>query len=156
METARPFANKRYTDSGAAHDSRGLKHRADKDTRLVPIPPALVKILREHIEEFGVAGDGRLFATSKGGLYTNSAISRVWKSIRKQAFTPEQVASSLAATPYDLRHAAVSLWLASGVPTTEVAKRAGHGVEVLQRVYAKVIDGQMELANAKIMSALDE
>ncbi|MEV6986862.1 tyrosine-type recombinase/integrase [Sphaerisporangium sp. NPDC051017] len=155
LESARPFANKRYTDSGAAHDDRGLKHRADKDTRLVPIPPALVKILREHIQEFGVAGDGRLFATSKGGLYTNSAISRVWKSVRKQAFTPEQVASSLAATPYDLRHAAVSLWLASGVATAEVAKRAGHSVEVLQRVYAKVIDGQRELANAKISSALE-
>ncbi|GGL19203.1 integrase [Sphaerisporangium melleum] len=156
LETARPFANKRYTDSGAAHDDRGLKHRADKDTRPVPIPPALVKILREHIADFGVAGDGRLFATSKGGLYTNSAISRVWKSARKQAFTPEQVVSSLAATPYDLRHAAVSLWLASGVAPTEVAKRAGHSVEVLQRVYAKVIDGQRELANSKILNALNE
>ncbi|MEU9891674.1 tyrosine-type recombinase/integrase [Sphaerisporangium sp. NPDC051011] len=156
LETARPFANKRYTDSGAAHDSRGLKHRADKDTRPVPIPPALVKILREHIAEFGVAGDGRLFATSKGGLYTNSAISRVWKWVRELAFTPEQVASRLVATPYDLRHAAVSLWLASGVAPTEVATRAGHSVEVLQRVYAKVIDGQRELANAKIISALEE
>ncbi|MET8146669.1 hypothetical protein ABZU32_40740 [Sphaerisporangium sp. NPDC005288] len=42
LETARPFANKRYIDSGAAHDDRGLKHRTDKDTRPVPIPPALV------------------------------------------------------------------------------------------------------------------
>ncbi|GII89751.1 hypothetical protein Ssi03_77410 [Sphaerisporangium siamense] len=97
LQAARLFANKRYTDSGAVHDDRGLKHRADKNTRPVPIPPALVKILREHIEEFGVAGDGRLFVTSKGGLYTNSVISRVWKSVRKQAFTPEQVVSSLAA-----------------------------------------------------------
>jgi integrase len=156
LEKARPFANKRYTDSGEAHDDRGLKHRAEKDTRRVPIPPALVTILREHIEEFGVAKDGRLFATSKGGLYTNSAISRVWKEIRKLAFTPEQVASPLAATPYDLRHAAVSLWLASGVPATEVAQRAGHSVEVLQRVYAKCIDGQAQAANNKIMNALDE
>ncbi|TQS21390.1 MULTISPECIES: tyrosine-type recombinase/integrase [unclassified Microbispora] len=156
LEKARPFANKRYTDSGEAHDDRGLKHRAEKDTRPVPIPPALVKILREHIEKFGVTKDGRLFATSKGGLYTNSAISRVWKEVRKLAFTPEQVASPLAATPYGLRHAAVSLWLASGVPATEVAQRAGHSVEVLQRVYAKVIDGQAQAANKKIMAALDE
>jgi hypothetical protein len=37
----------------------------------------------------------------------------------------------LARRPYDLRHAAVTLWLAAGVPATEVARRAGHGVAVL-------------------------
>ncbi len=41
-------------------------------------------------------------------------------------FTPAQQASPLARRPYDLRHAAVSLWLNSGVPATEVARRAGH------------------------------
>jgi len=35
------------------------------------------------------------------------------------------VASALAGRPYDLRHAAVSLWLNAGVPATEVAERAG-------------------------------
>jgi integrase len=43
--------------------------------------------------------------------------------------------------PYDLRHAAVSLWLNSGVPATEVARRAGHGVAVLLKIYAHCIDG---------------
>jgi hypothetical protein len=37
----------------------------------------------------------------------------------------------LARRPYDLRHAAVTLWLAARVPATEVARRAGHGVAVL-------------------------
>ncbi|MFC6086793.1 tyrosine-type recombinase/integrase [Sphaerisporangium aureirubrum] len=154
LEKARPAANKRYTDSGEAHDDRGLKHRAERDIRPVPIPPALVAIMREHVEKYGLAGDGRLFATSKGGLYSASAISRVWKQVRVLAFTPEQVASSLAATPYGLRHAAVSLWLAAGVPATEVAQRAGHSVEVLQRVYAKCIEGHARQTNRKIANAL--
>ena len=34
--------------------------------RVVPIPPVLVKILREHIAEFGTAEDGRLFQTERG------------------------------------------------------------------------------------------
>ncbi|MEU8269129.1 hypothetical protein AB0B89_18415 [Sphaerisporangium sp. NPDC049002] len=85
-----------YTDSGEAHDDRGLKHRPEKDTRPVPIPPALVTILRERIEKYGLADDGRLSATSKGGLYTALAISRFWKEVR-----------ALAATAYRLRHAAV-------------------------------------------------
>jgi hypothetical protein len=35
----------------------------------------------------------------------------------------------------------VSLWLNSGVPATEVARRAGHGVAVLLKIYAHWIDG---------------
>jgi hypothetical protein len=55
---------------------------------------------------------------------------------------------------YDLRHAAVSLWLNSGVPATEVARRAGHGVAVLLKIYAHCIDGQAEAANRRITDAL--
>jgi hypothetical protein len=35
----------------------------------------------------------------------------------------------------------VSLWLNSGVPATEVVRRAGHGVAVLLKIYAPCIDG---------------
>jgi hypothetical protein len=49
---------------------------------------------------------------------------------------------------------AVSLWLNSGVPATEVARRAGHGVAVLLRVYAHCIDGQATAANQRIADAL--
>jgi hypothetical protein len=53
------------------------------------------------------------------------------------ALTPVQVASPLAARPYDLRHAAVPLWLNAGVPASGMAESAGHSVQVLLRVYAK-------------------
>jgi integrase len=46
---SRPAAGKRWTDSGEVHDRRGLKHRGAKDVRIVPIPPVLVDILREHL-----------------------------------------------------------------------------------------------------------
>jgi integrase len=70
------------------------------------------------------------------------------------ALVPDQQASPLAARPYDLRHAAVSLWLNAGVPAPTVARRAGHSVEVLLRVYAACIDGEDELANTRISDAL--
>ena len=60
----------------------------------------------------------------------------------------------LGRRPYDLRHAAVSLWLNSGVPATEVARRAGHGVAVLLKIYAHCIDGQATAANQRIAEAL--
>jgi hypothetical protein len=56
--------------------------------------------------------------------------------------------------PYDLRYAAVSLWLNSGVPATEVARRAGHGVGVLLKIYAHCIDGQADAATQCISDAL--
>ncbi|MDR8409786.1 tyrosine-type recombinase/integrase [Nonomuraea sp. 3-1Str] len=154
LEKARPQGTKRWTNSGETHESRSLKHRADKETREIPIPPVLVAMLREHIARYGTAKDGRIFSTGTGGTYSSSAHSYVWQEARKLALTPEQVASSLAARPYDLRHAAVSLWLNAGVPAPEVAKRAGHGVDVLLRVYAKCLDGQREQINSKIHDAL--
>jgi hypothetical protein len=48
----------------------------------------------------------------------------------------------------------VSLWLNSGVPATEVARRAGHGVAVLLKIYAHCIDGQAAAANQRITDAL--
>ncbi|MEU1388496.1 MULTISPECIES: tyrosine-type recombinase/integrase [unclassified Nonomuraea] len=155
LEKARPQGTKRWTNSGETHESRSLKHRADKETREIPIPPTLVTLLRDHVAEYGTAKDGRIFSTGTGGTYSSSAHSYVWQEARKLAFTPEQAASSLAARPYDLRHAAVSLWLNAGVPAPEVAKRAGHSVDVLLRVYAKCIDGQQEQINSKINNALD-
>ena len=64
-------------------------------------------------------------------------------------------ASPLARVPYDLRHAAVSTWLAAGVPPQEVAKRAGHTVDVLLKVYAKCLDGEHESSNNRIAEKLD-
>lgn len=156
LQKTRSESIKRYTDSGERHDERGLKHRDVKTTRVVPIPPELVAILREHIEQHGVAEDGRLFRTRTGAVFSGSTISKGWKEARAFALTPDQVASPLAARPYDLRHAAVSLWLNAGVHAPEAAERAGHGVDVLLKVYAKCIDGQREVANGRILEALSQ
>src|SRR5690606_25446188 len=114
-----------------------LLTRSRDDTREIPIPPVLVAILREHIATYGMEEDGKLIRTSKGRSFSSSAYSAVWHEARRLALTPEQVASPLAARPCDLRHAAISLWLNAGVPPTEVAQRAGNGVDVLLRICAK-------------------
>ena len=70
--------------------------------------------------------------------------------------TKSQLASPLARRPYDLRQAAVSLWLNSGVPATDVARRAGHGVAVMLAVYANCVYGQNQLVSEPIQAALGE
>jgi len=143
-----------WTDHGTARQERGLKHRADHETRTIRIPPELVRLLRAHIKRYGTTPDGRIFQTSRGGILQDSAYGEVWTEARKQALTPAQCRSPLGRRPYDLRHAAVSLWLNSGVPATEVARRAGHGVAVLLKIYAHCIDGQADAANERITHAL--
>jgi integrase len=117
-----------------------------------PHPP--VQLLRTHIKRFGTTPDGRIFQTARGGILQDSGYNEVWDQARKEALTPAQYRSPLGRRPYDLRHAAVSLWLNSGVPATEVARRAGHGVAVLLKIYAHCIDGQATAANQRIADAL--
>jgi integrase len=156
LTETRPTAGKQWTDSGEAHDRRGLKQREDGAVRIVPIPPPLVRMLQDHVKEFGTADDGRLFSSERGNVVAASSYSRVWKQTRALAFPPEQVASVLAFRPYDLRHAGVSQWLNSGVPAPEVAARAGHSVDVLLKIYAKCIDGQEQEMNDRILKGLGE
>ncbi|MFF4904931.1 tyrosine-type recombinase/integrase [Streptomyces sp. NPDC001260] len=156
LHRTRPSAGKQWTDSGETHDDRGLKNRPAEEVRPVPIPPQLVAILRQHLDTFGTADDGRMFTNERGGVVGSSTYYRVWQEARLLALPPAAVASPLAARPYDLRHSALSTWLNSGVDATEVAERAGNSVEVLLSRYAKCIDGRQEVANRKIEELLRE
>jgi integrase len=121
----------------------------------VPIPPVLVGILRRHLDEFGTGAGGIVFHTERRRPVGKSMYAKVWREARQLALTPTQAASPLAGVPYDLRHAALSLWLNSGMDPTDVADRAGDSVEVLFRWYAKCIDGRRELNNRLISMALE-
>ncbi|GGP72361.1 hypothetical protein GCM10010287_17840 [Streptomyces variabilis] len=156
LTETRPTAGKAWTDSGEPHDRRGLKQRTHGEVRIVPVPPPLVRLLREHLEEFGTAEDGRLFSSERGNVIAASSYSRAWKHARELALVPDQVASVLAFRSYDLRHAGVSQWLNSGVPAPEVAARAGHSVDVLLKIYAKCVDGQEQEMNDRILKGLGE
>ena len=146
----------RWTDDGTTHDERGLKRRARKATRDIPIPPELVVLLRHHIKTAAPGPGGRVFSSATGLPVTSNDYTTVWKAVRETALTPQQTDSPYAAVPYSLRHAGVSFWLSSGVDPAEVARRAGHSIAVLYRFYAKILDGKREQANQKIEHALRE
>jgi integrase len=153
---AAPYAGRDWTDNGTAREERALKHRAVGHIRTVPIPPPLVRILRAHITAFDKGAQGRLFYGVKAGELPFITYRRAWKAARKAALTDKEFASPLAARPYDLRHACVSMWLNAGVPAPQVAEWAGHSVDVLLRIYAKCIVGQDEAAKRRISDALAE
>ena len=154
LERAAPHAGREWTDNGKQRDERGLKHRGPDEVRVVPMPPELVAIVRDHLGRYGTGTDGRVFTGDQGGEIPVITYNRVWRKARAATFVPEVLASPLASTPYSLRHACVSTWLNGGVPATQVAEWAGHSVEVLLSVYAKCLHGQDHMARRRIEQAL--
>ena len=150
-----PRTGSAWTSTGTPHEPRWLKHRPDGAVRVVPVPAALADLLRQHLRKYGTAPDGRLFRGARRGILSESTYGRIWHAAREIALGPQLAATSLARRPYDLRHAALSLWLnATGAPA-EVAARAGNSVHVLQDVYAHCTDGREDLISQQIQDALD-
>ncbi|MFB6396718.1 tyrosine-type recombinase/integrase [Polymorphospora lycopeni] len=155
LDGADPYAGSEWTDSGKNRDSRQLKQRARGETRTAPCPPELTAIINAHIELFGYGPNGRLFIGERNKEdLPKGTINRVWRDARRAVLVPEVATSPLAATPYDLRHAAVSTWLNEGVPATQVAEWAGQSVEVLLRIYAKCLDGGVADLRRRVERAL--
>jgi integrase len=154
LRSATPDAGRDWTDDGSARESRPLKHRAQGDSRIVPVHPELTRLIRDHLERFATAPDGRLFSGVQGGELPTITYRRAWIKARQTALTAVEQASPLARRPYDLRHACLSTWLNGGVYPTQVAEWAGHSVDVLLRIYAKCVVGQDELAKRRISEAL--
>ena len=77
-----------------------------------------------------------------------------WHTARTLALGPAAAATTLARRPYDLRHAALSLWLNAGAAPAQIAQRAGHSIAMLLAVYTHCIDGQDDITNRQIERAL--
>ncbi|QFY06143.1 tyrosine-type recombinase/integrase [Nonomuraea phyllanthi] len=152
---AAPDVGALWTDTGERHEKKGLKHRAATAVRVVPIPPALVAILRDYLSDFDPAPDGRLFYDGPDhGYFRARHYQDVWRRARKAALSDAERASHVARRPYDLRHFNASTLIMAGVDAAQVARRLGHSVQTLMAVYVHWIDTGQDAANAKIEAAL--
>lgn len=95
-----------------------LKTKASK--RQIPLPRQTVDALREHMAEHDVARDGFVFTSAAGHVL------RPYQ-FRRRYFHPATEKIGLAPLrPHDLRHSAISLWIASGANPKVVQVKAGH------------------------------
>ena len=117
---------------------------------MVPLPPHLVALWRDHVTTSGTADDGRLCFTEQGRIISYTTYHRVWHETRDLALPPALTSTPLAKRPYDLRHSALSTWLCAGADPAEVAQRAGNSVEVLLSRYAKCIYDRQSLKYPRI------
>lgn len=116
--------------------------------RTVPIPPVLVAILRQWIEENGFeSAHDLLFRTRGGKRPSASNWCRAWhRALAAVGQEPLRV--------YDCRHAAATTWLRAGVPLAETARRLGHSVETLVANYVGALDDEEHIGNRRIESLL--
>lgn len=154
LARSHPEAGSGWTDDGHPYDTRGLKRRARNATRSIPIPPDLVHLLRTHLDSYGTAPDGRLFHAVRGGRVSSTEYCRIWGAARRHTLPARDVETPFAPVPYCLRHAGISLWITVGIPPAEAARRAGHSLTVLYRIYAKPLRGHQHHANQLIAAAL--
>jgi integrase len=154
LTRAAPRTAAAWTGNGTSHEQRGLKHRPEGSVRTVPVPPVLVAMLRHHLRCYGTAPDDRLFRGTRGVPLSESSYGRTWHTARTQVLEPAAATAALARRPYDLRHAALSLWLNAGAAPAQIAQRAGHSITTLLAVYTHCIDGQDDITNRQIEHAL--
>jgi integrase len=106
---------------------------------VIPLPDVVATALREHrkrqADERADAGDswedsGFVFTTRRGAPMSPYTLSKYWRDLREKA--------GLGTLRFhDLRHTAVSLLLALGVPPHVVREIAGHSdIKVTMTVYA--------------------
>jgi integrase len=116
--------------------------KTDAGRRTVPIPQRVV----DAVAPLMGAADALIFPASEGGyVRLNGWRARYWK--------PATAAAGLAGMrPHDMRHTAISLWLAAGADVKEIAQWAGHAsvATVLDR-YGHVKPG----GGASVMASLD-
>lgn len=148
----------RWFDPG--EDRRtGVKGLARTDAgRSVPIDPMWARHLQRVLKQCPPQ-NGILFSTENGTSPTPSNLNRALTSAKRSALPPLVPARPgtdlmipnplLKTTPYDLRHARASLWLKKFDPT-QVAAFMGHSTDVLLRIYANCVGGDLSLALAAI------
>ena len=150
-----PRSARAWTGNGTPREPRSLKHRPEGAIRTVPIPPRLARLLRHHLHALrvrcrraAVPGCPRRPAQRKP---LRPDLAPGPRRSHAQAWT----GTWPARRPYDLRHAALSPWLASGAPPAEIAARAGHSVHVLLTTYTHCIPGCHQIASQHIEEALN-
>lgn len=116
--------------------------------RSVPIPPVLVAMLREWIDDNNLtAPDRLLFRTRNDTMPSGSNWARAWhRALESVGQQPMRV--------YDCRHAAATTWLRAGMPLAETARRLGHSVETLVSTYVGALDDEEHIGNQRIDSIL--
>jgi len=107
--------------------------------RSVPMPRFVAEGFGNHLSRLALGPDSHVFPAPTGGpVRLGQWRRRFWQpAVRRAGFEPLRI--------HDLRHTAVTLWIAAGATPNEIAARAGHTsvVTVLDR-YGHLLPGSAD------------
>ena len=114
--------------------------------RKVPVPRFVADEMAAHLDAYGEPSpDALVFVGADGGaLRANGWRARHWRpAIRAAGLEPLR--------PHDLRHTAVSLWVAAGASPKQIATWAGHtSVSVVLDRYGHLFPGHEDTVLARL------
>lgn len=158
---------RRYTETDRQWEDEDQKWRpSGSPARQVPIPPRLVTALREHIAHYGTSEEGRLFVNTHTNPLSSANTGKAWRWARAQLWPARRDARGVLldrrfqhpfynVRPYALRHTNAST-LIGRMPDAEVARRLGHSVDVLRRIYAGWFQDDARDGNAAMDQAFGD
>jgi integrase len=136
--------------------------KTDAAHRAVPLPRHIVELLTEHTA--GMNPDDLVFTAPEGGWIRRSLLhTRVWQPATIAAGLGERIHAPTESRPHrtiyrglrihDLRHTAVSLWIAAGADYTQLKRWAGHeSIATLIDTYGHLMPDR----EAPVLKALDK
>ncbi len=129
--------------------------KTKKSERYIPIPPALVDLLKEHKrrqdEQRAVAGSGwkypdMVFIGEKGGYYGEKTLNQQFKRFASKLDLPGDISI------HSLRHTTASLLINSDIPAKVISEQLGHATTgITQDLYSHVFAA----SKVKAMQALE-
>ena len=116
----------------------------------MPIPPVLVAMLHEWVEQNNLMSPERLlFRTRNNARPSGSNWARSWhRALESVGQKPMRV--------FDCRHAAATTWLRARMHLCETARRLGTASRLLSRRYVGALDDEEQVGNQRIDSILGQ
>ena len=155
IHEAQPEVGSQWTDTGDVHEERDLKGRGEGDTRMVPIHPSLVALLREIIKEYDLKPADLLFPGEKGGNAGGLGLPTCLGEGTRRDPGRARVQVTDRQARVRLASPCLTTWLNNGIPPAQVAEWAGNSVPVLLAIYARCIVGQLDDYLRRIESVQD-
>jgi hypothetical protein len=119
--------------------------------RKVPIPRQTLAALEDHVQRFGVGRDDLLFTSVEG------SILRPYQFRRRHFHVAAARCGLAPLRPHDLRHSAISLWIASGTNPKVVHAKAGHAsIKVTYDRYGRLFPDYDDKATRHLENLWDE
>ncbi len=88
--------------------------------RVVPLPAAAARMLRDYLEQRGFAGEGPVFLNRRGGRLSVRSVQRM---LKKRALS---TGADVSITPHQLRHSYATHLLAGGGDLRAIQELLGH------------------------------